>query len=204
MATQKNFSMNKNKTIWIIVGVVVVVALVVVVYMATKNGNSLQSAVNAPVGTKTDYGTVTPGGVVAAPGASAVASSGIVVAPNGQATQNNVQPSAPTAPQQSNPIANVSEIPAKAIKLDVTAAKGFTPNAFTVSAGAAVTISITGGDNLVHVFAFQDSSLSAVAVGVGPGETRAITFNAPTKAGDYKFYSNVPGQSGETGVMTVK
>ena len=81
---------------------------------------------------------------------------------------------------------------------------GFSPNSFTVSAGAPVTISITSGDQYSHVFAFEDASLSAVAVGVGPGETRAITFNAPKTAGAYKFYSNIPGQSGEAGVMTVK
>lgn len=197
--------MDKNKIILIVAGVAVVVAIVGV-YVATKSKRvSLPSAaVNAPVGTKTDYGTVTPTGIVAAPGTSAVSSTGAVVTQTGQATQNNVAPAAPTAPQQSAPIANVAAIPAAAIKLTVTAASGFTPNSFTVSAGAPVTISVTGSDTLVHVFAFKDPSLSAVAVGVAPGETRAITFNAPEKAGDYQFYSNVPGQGGETGTMKVK
>ncbi len=197
--------MNKNKITGIIVGVVVVaVGVLVYVVAQKKSANSVASVVNAPVGTKTDFGTVTSAGIVAATGTSPIASSGIVMAPVGKPAQNNVQPSAPTAPQQSNPIAEPSGIPASAIKLEVSAAKGFVPNAFTVSAGAAITVAVTGADNFVHVFAFQDPSLSAVAVGVGPNETRAITFNAPTKAGDYKFYSNVPGQSGETGVMTVK
>jgi uncharacterized cupredoxin-like copper-binding protein len=199
--------MDKKKEI--IIGVIVVVIIVAgyFVYMGTRTDQAVQSAKNAasqPVGTQTSMGTVTTAGVVAATGTSAVASSGIVVAPSGVATVNNVTPGAPTAPQESNPVASVAAIPSSAIKLTVSVASGFTPNAFTVSAGAPVTISITSGDQYSHVFAFEDASLSAVAVGVGPGETRAITFNAPKTAGAYKFYSNIPGQSGEAGVMTVK
>ncbi len=196
--------MDKNKEI--IIGVVVVVIVVAgyFVFTGTQPNSSVKNVASQPVGTQTDLGTVTPSGVVAATGTSAIASSGVVVAPTGQAAQNNVAPGAPTAPQQSAPIANPSSVPASAIKLTVSVTGGFTPNAFTVSAGAPVTISVTSGDAYSHVFAFKDPSLSAVAVGVGPGETRAITFNAPTKAGTYDFYSNIPGQSGEAGVMTVK
>ena len=195
-----------TKKISIIIAAFVVVVVAGFVYVGTRNKvpNSVSSVANEPVGTKTDFGTVTQAGIVAATGTSPIASSGIVMAPVGKPAQNNVQPSAPTAPQQSNPIAEPSGIPASAIKLEVSAAKGFVPSSFTVSAGNAITIAVTGGDNFVHVFAFQDPSLSAVAVGVGPNETRAITFNAPTKAGTYKFYSNVPGQTNEVGVMTVK
>jgi plastocyanin len=196
--------MDKNKEI--IIGVVVVVIVVAgyFVFTGMRAKPSIPSTANTPVGTQTSMGTVTPTGVVAATGTSAVASSGIVVVPGGAAAQNNVTPGAPTAPQESNPVANVAAIPSAAIKLTVSVSGGFTPNAFTVSAGAPVTISITSGDTYSHVFAFEDASLSAVAVGVGPNETRAITFNAPSKTGAYKFYSNIPGQSGEAGVMTVK
>jgi plastocyanin len=196
--------MDKKKEI--IIGVVVVVIVVAgyFVYMGTRTNQSIKNAASQPVGTQTDLGTVTPAGIVAATGTSAVASSGIVVAPSGAATVNNVTPGAPTAPQESNPVASVAAIPSSAIKLTVSVASGFSPNSFTVSAGAPVTISVTSGDQYSHVFAFEDASLSAVAVGVGPGETRAITFNAPKTAGAYKFYSNIPGQSGEAGVMTVK
>jgi plastocyanin len=198
--------MDKKKEI--IIGVVVVVIVVAgyFVYVGTRS-NSNQAIPNASttaVGTQTSMGTVTSAGVVAATGTSAVASSGIVVAPSGAAAQNNVTPGAPTAPQESSPVASVSAIPSAAVKLTVSVSGGFTPNAFTVSAGAPVTISVTSGDAYSHVFAFEDASLSAVAVGVGPSETRAITFNAPKTAGAYKFYSNIPGQSGEAGVMTVK
>jgi uncharacterized cupredoxin-like copper-binding protein len=196
--------MNKNKEI--IIGVVVVVVIVAgyFVFMGLHSSKpSIPSVANTPVGTQTSMGTVTQNGVVAATGTSAIASSGIVVAPSGVPTVNNVTPGAPTAPQESNAVASPSALPSATVKLTVSVASGFTPNAFTVSAGSPVTISITSGDTYSHVFAFQDASLSAVAVGVGPGETRAITFNAPA-AGTYKFYSNIPGQSGEAGVMTVK
>ena len=197
--------MDKTKKVWIWIGVVVVVIVIIVFAIAlNKNRNSVAAVANEPVGTQTSLGTVTATGIVAASGTSAIASSGVVVAPTGKPTENNVAPASPSAPQQSNPIGNTAAIPSAAVKLTVSAASGFTPNSFTVSAGAPVTLAITGADTQVHVFAFEDPSLSAVAVGVGPGETRAITFNAPSAAGQYKFYSNVPGQSGETGVMIVK
>jgi plastocyanin len=199
--------MNKNNLIWIGAGVIIVV-VVAIAYFTTKNNTAknsgLSNAVTQPVGTKTDFGTVTQAGIVAAPGASAIASTGVVMAPVGKVAQNNVAPSAPSAPQQSNAITNVATIPAAAVKLTVSAANGFSPNAFTVLAGQPITISVTSADNFVHVLAFQDPSLSAIAIGVGPNETRAITFNVPTKSGEYKFYSNVPNQTNEVGVMTVK
>jgi len=194
--------MNKNKEILIGIAVVVIIVAGYFVVTGIHPSTSIPSAANTPVGTQTSLGTVTDAGVVAATGTSPIASSGIVQASNGTAAQNNATPGAPSAPQESRPVASPSSLPSSAIKLTVTSANGYAPNSFTVSAGQPVTISVTSGDQNTHVFAFEDASLSAVAVGVGPGETRAITFNAPA-AGTYKFYSNVPGQSGETGVMTV-
>jgi uncharacterized cupredoxin-like copper-binding protein len=53
---------------------------------------------------------------------------------------------------------------------------------------------------------FNDPSLSAVAVGVSPRETRAITFNAPSTPGEYPFVCDVPGHAGrgEVGKMIVE
>lgn len=194
--------MNRNREI--IIGVIVVVIVVAgyFVFAGMHKGPAVPAA-NAPVGTQTDMGTVTQSGVVAASGTSAVASSGVVVARSGQATENSVAPGTPTAPQESVPVASTA-VPKAAIKLTVTVSGGFSPNTFTVSAGAPVSVAITSGDQYSHTFVFSDPSLSAVAVGVAPGETRVITFNAPTKAGTYAFSSNIPGQSGETGTMTVK
>ena len=84
-------------------------------------------------------------------------------------------------------------------------AEGFKPSTFEVKAGQLVTMSLTSVDKMTHVLLFDDPSLAAVAIGVGPDETRAITFNAP-KAGEYAFHCDVPGHAarGEKGVMIVK
>lgn len=114
------------------------------------------------------------------------------------------QPAPPTQPYQSSPITE-KDVPSTAIKITVSV-EGFSPNAFTVTPKQKVTLAITSGDEQTHVFKFSDESLSDVAVGLGPKETRAIEFFAPEKSGSYEFYCDVPGHKGrgETGVMTVK
>ncbi len=183
----------------IIIGVVVVVVVVLVGYLIWKApGGGGPTAV--PEGA-----TTTAQGAVVAPGTSAISTStGEVVTRTGVVTKNNVTPGSPEAPQQSAPIVP-SQVPS-AIKLTVTAASGFVPNTFTVQAGKAVTIAVTSGDTQTHVFMFDDPLLSAVAIGVGPGETRAITFNAPSTPGTYAFHCDVPGHKarGEVGKMIVQ
>lgn len=183
----------KNIWVWIVVGVIVVG---VIVYLALTGGFKMPEQQPAE-GTPTEQGTV------AAPGASPVTEEGVVLNTQGEEAKNDVQPGSPEAPQQSNPITE-SEVPASATKISVSAA-GFSPSEFSVGAGAAVTLSVTSGDTQTHIFMFDDPSLSAVAVGIGPGETRAITFNAPTTKGEYVFHCDVPGHSGrgEVGKMIV-
>ncbi len=141
-------------------------------------------------------------GVVLVPGGSPVAPSGIVIAPTGEPAKLGVDPGSPNAPQQSNPLSS-KEIPSSAIRLRVTSS-GFSPSSFTVKAGSVVTLAVTSGDDQTHLFAMDDPSLSALAIGLAPGETRAITFNAP-KAGTYGFHCGVPGHAsrGETGQMKI-
>jgi len=114
------------------------------------------------------------------------------------------QPAPPTQPYQSSPIME-KDVPSTAIKLSVSA-EGFSPDTFTVTSKQKVTLAITSGDEQTHVFKFSDESLSDVAVGLGPKETRTIEFFAPEKPGSYEFYCDVPGHKGrgETGTMTVK
>lgn len=187
--------MEKNKTIvWVVVGVVVAA---IVIYFAVSGG------LPAPT-TQQPTGTQTPEGMVAVTGTSPVASSGEVIAPSGIKADNTSVPGSQSAPQQSAPI-TATEVPPTAIKLSISAA-GFVPSTFTVKAGAAVTLSLTGTDQQTHVLRFDDPSLNAVAIGIGPGQTRVITFNAPSKSGDYAFHCDVPGHEarGETGKMTVQ
>lgn len=128
----------------------------------------------------------------------------VVVTPTGEATKNDVAPMSSNAPQQTPPLAQ-GDLPSSTKKLDVSAT-GFSPSSFEVKAGAPVILSLTGKDATPHVLMFDDGALSAVVVGVGPGETRAITFNAPATAGEYSFRCDVPGHAvrGEVGKMIVK
>jgi len=194
-------SNKKNIIIYVVVAIIVVA--IVVYALMSGGGSKVPGLDQGKVGEKTDQGTVTEKGVVAAPGTSPISTStGKVVTQEGKEVKNNVTPGTPEAPQQSNPV-TPEALPASAVKLDVSSS-GFSPNQFTVKAGAPVTLSVTSKDTQTHIFMFDNTSLSAVAIGVGPGETRAITFNAPSK-GEYTFKCDVPGHAGrgETGKMIV-
>ncbi len=137
------------------------------------------------------------------PGTSPVTSDNQVVTPEEVPVKLDVLPGTPEAPQQSNPISS-EDVPEKAIKIEISV-EGINPNNFTVEAGSVVVLSVSSVGDQTHVFKFKNPALKAVAIGVGPGETRAITFNAP-EAGDYDFFCDVPGHEGrgEVGTMTVR
>jgi len=205
--------MNNKKTLWIIVGLAVLAVIIVVI--AASTGSKQQSTVStteesniqvAPTDLDKEAPIATPEEVQQAQpvveGASKVVNN-VVVTPSGKPANNEATPGSPEAPQQTPPIAPEA-LPAGTIKLEVSDA-GFNPAQFEVKAGQLVTLSITSVDGLTHVFQFDDSILTGVAIGIGPNETRAITFNAP-KAGEYGFHCDVPGHTarGESGKMIVK
>lgn len=226
--TNKPAGGSKNKKLFVILGLVLVVIIIVVAAVMSgkkKNGastdtgntvnneenatpNGSQPAVNEP-GATTGTGTavipeVLKDAKVTVTGANPIAKNGTVVTTEGVPVKNNAIPMSPEAPKQTPPVTK-DQLPASVIKLEVSAT-GWNPKEFSVKAGQAVTVSISSVDDYTHVFMFDDASLSAVAVGVSPHETRAITFNAPSKAGDYTFRCDVPGHSsrGETAKMIVK
>lgn len=137
------------------------------------------------------------------PTASPVTIGGQVVTPEGVPVRLDVTPGSSQAPQQSNPV-SAEIVPEDAVKIRISA-EGIFPDNFEVEAGSVVTIAVTSVDAQTHLFKFKDPGLKALAVGVAPGETRAITFNAPGE-GSYDFFCDVPGHElrGERGVMTVK
>ena len=219
----------KKKKLFVLIGVLVVIIIIVII--AATQGNKKAGVtpnsptVNGTTGTPTTpvnpgaavspaagnpaSGTTTsialPAGTrVEAPGAALISKDNQVVNAQGVALKNDIVPGAVAAPAETGPIAP-SQVASNAVKLSISAA-GWKPNQFTVKAGQPVTISITGTDQWAHIFAFKDPSLSAIAVGIGGTETRAITFQAPTKTGSYDFYCNVPGHEarGETGKMIVQ
>jgi len=204
---------NNNKKIWVLLGVVVLLVVIIIIAANSgkKNAQTGSKANNqATTGTTdntvpTNAVTALPeGAVVVVPGASPVSKDDVVLTPTGEAVKNDVAPLTPDAPRQTGPIAK-EQLSNEVIKLDVSGS-GFSPNEFTVNSGDPVTFSLTSQDSYMHVLVFDDPSLKAVASGVGPGETRAMTFNAPSKAGEYTFRCGVPGHAarGEVGKMIVK
>lgn len=111
----------------------------------------------------------------------------------------------PEKPMQS-PALEGSEIPKQAIKLEVSVEKGFVPSSFEVKKGEKVVLVITGKDRWSHSFKFRNKELEEVAVGLGAGQTRAITFYAPNEAGEYEFFCDIVNHEsmGEKGAMRVK
>mgnify|MGYP001575514439 CR=1 FL=1 len=186
--------MNKN-ILWIVIGVVAALA---VIYLVTTTD---LSNVSPNGGSEENANQV---GKALVPGTSVVSEDGKVLAADGKTAQNNAEWGTTGAPQQSNPV-DVKSLPNDSVNINVSAGN-FAPNSFKVKAGKVVVLSLTSKDAYTHLFNFADQSLKALAIGVGPGETRAITFNAPNQKGQYQFFDSTPGhkERGETGVMIVE
>lgn len=203
--------MNNKKNLLIIAGLAIL-AIIVIIIVANL-GNRQAGPVSqtgeeiriAPTDLDRETPIATPEEVMQAKpvieGTSKVLDN-VVVTPTGKPVKNDVRPGSPEAPQQTAPV-NPETLPSGSVKLTGSAA-GFSPDRFEVKAGQLVTLSLTSVDDMTHVLLFSNPELSAVAIGVGPNETRAITFNAP-KAGEYPFHCDVPGHlsRGEKGVMVV-
>jgi len=206
---------NNNKKIWVLLGVVVLLVVIIIIAANSGKKNAQTGSVTnnqaAPAQENTapggDGGTAVTslpeGATVVVPGTSPVSKDDVVLTPTGEAVQNDVAPLTPDAPKQTGPIAK-EQLSNEVVKLEVSTA-GFSPKEFTVNSGDPVTFALTSMDQYMHVLVFDDASLKAVANGVGPGETRAMTFNAPA-AGEYTFRCGVPGHAarGEVGKMIVK
>lgn len=145
------------------------------------------------------------GAKVAVVGANPITKQNIVVTETGNVTVNSSTPMSENAPRQTG-FLKKEELPTNIVSLSVGNAK-FSPNAFATQAGAPTTFSLTSVDDEVHVFAFDDASLSSIVILVGPKQTKAITFNAPAKnLRGYSFHCTAPGhaESGEVGIMSVR
>lgn len=214
-----------------LIGVAVVVLVVVGIIILAQSKKNTSDQANQETPTQTENptgnqepanpnaptdGTLTPSSTQAtvnpilvdakreAPGANLISKNGQVITEVGEIVKNDVSPMAPTAPQQTGPITK-EQVSGNAIKIDVSAA-GYAPNSFTVKKGVAVTLALSSTDQWVHMLKFEAPELQAVGTSVSAGTTRAITFQAPTTAGEYKFFCDIPGHvsRGETGVMIVQ
>lgn len=218
---------NKKKATMLIIGLVVVLAAVVAIVLAMPKGEKKPVVnTNTPDGSQVEtpdgnvpggegetpgsvdfeepVNPVLEGAVVNAPGANLITKEGKVVNEEGKAVRSDVAYNSPEAPRQTQAIENEDDIK-DAVKLTL-GDDGFSPKEFSVKPGAAVTIALTGTNESSHVLAFEDKKLGAVYINIRPGETRAVTFNAPDDAGDYTFFCDFPGHKnrGEVGVMKVQ
>jgi hypothetical protein len=194
----------ERKKIYIWIGVGVIVAAVIIFLGLNGSLFSFLNSSPSNVSTGTNSTDVPASGANSVVrGTSPISQNGQVVTAGNKPVDLNVAPGAPDAPKAAAHLSQ-SDIPASAVKITM-AMGGITPNRFTVNSGAVVTLAITSADKYSHLLKFESPSLSAVAVGLDPGETRAINFNAPAK-GDYVFYCDVPSHrnKGEAGVMTVR
>ncbi len=112
-----------------------------------------------------------------------------------------VDPGSNQAPFSSRPITPGEYLPnSRILKFSD---QGVDPINFSVQTGSVINLVIRSEGESSHVFRFKDKGLKAVAVGVGPEESREISFNAPG-SGSYEFFCDIPGhKTREIGTMIV-
>ncbi|MFB6212893.1 MAG: cupredoxin domain-containing protein [Candidatus Magasanikbacteria bacterium] len=194
---------------WAILVAVAVIVLGVVVYLGGQ-GNKVKNNQPTANGEQTAAETESQNETPESPDdASAVNNDDEVSEPSATGTQAEDvdNPSAPPesekAPEQSDPVEE-SEVSSEAVKIGVSSS-GYNPSEFTVSSGNKIKLAITSEDDQTHIFKFRDKALKSVSVGLGPGVTRTVNFQAPA-TGEYEYYCDVPGHAGrgETGTMIVQ
>jgi len=196
---------NKKSIIDIsIIILIAVVAIFFVLSVLTKDSNQSTKTKKSQTIQDKNFETTTQDGIQKNTSIGTTIKDGKVVTPEGKPVKNDAIPGTIGAPQQSDLIKNLEKLPIGAIKLSVTE-KGFNPLSFEVKAGQVVNLVITAGDAQFHVLKFKDPLLSGVFMGIPGEQTRAITFNAPEKVGEYEFFCDVPGHQdkGEKGKMIV-
>lgn len=198
-----------NKKLLVLLGIIIVIVIIIVV--AAKQSGQKTNTPNNQANTSDNTTNVAtpeevvnvPGGRVEIPGASIINKDNVVVTQTGVVTKNDVMPVSPEAPRAVT-VAK-GELPKQAVNIEI-GNNTVKPKSFSVSANAPVSLAFTSIDDKVHVVSFDDGVLAALSWGIGKGQTRAITFNAPSKPGTYEFYCGVPGHraAGEVGQMIVK
>lgn len=185
--------MPKNR-LTIVIILVVVVALLAIVWwrwsIAQKQNEKSPVLVNTPVADT----AVLPGG-------NKINAEQQVVTAEGAPVKANVMPNSPEAPQAV--VVAKNKLPEEVINIEVGNNK-FNPSSFTVKAGSPVSLAFSSIDKKVHVITFTNPDLAALAFGVGAGQIKAMSFNAPLSPGSYEFRCDVPGHKAEIGTMIVE
>lgn len=105
-------------------------------------------------------------------------------------------------PEQS-PVVTPDDIPAESVYI-IGTDSGFEPDVFYALPGQEIILALTAQSASPVVLTFIDPNMPAVAIGSGPGETRYVTFEAPTEAGEYIFINNIIGKKDLQGRMIVE
>ena len=134
-------------------------------------------------------------------GANPIAADNKVLTTQGLPTNSAARSVDDSAPKQTGFLTK-TELPKTLTQINI-AGNQFTPSQITTTVNAPTSFSLTSADNSVHVLNFDDPSLAAIVILVGPGQTKAITFNAPAKAGSYNFFDSTPNSTAK-GTLIVK
>jgi len=207
--------LKNKKNLYIVIGIIVILAIIIIATPKKDGGEFTEEPIHGDempakqelkdmeAAPEIEVKEIVEPEVVA-PGASLVTGEGEVLAKTGEVAQNDAVPGTKEAPKPSETLTE-EQIPEEALVIKISKELGFEPKQFRVKPGQIVTIALTSIDNSVHGFRFTDDILTAVAVSVNPGETRAITFKAPEMLGEYPFHCTAPGhkRKGEIGSMIV-
>jgi len=214
---------NNKIKLWILLGVIVVVLIIIIVAAnsgKTKTGNTATSGATpnglvAPSASQikttppptpaSEIGTTTKEIELTAPVRVDVTEAGVEISGTSLATPDTKGATPEELVAKDDLIPVSTETPKAAININVKDSK-FSPATFSVQAGEPVLFTVTAADGLPHVIVFGQTELRAVALGIGPNETKSITFNAPERAGEYEFRCDISGHrvQGEIGKMIVK
>lgn len=190
--------MNKKKIVIIaIIAIVILLALAAwFAYQAVRSRTIASDQTNSVTANMEKAAAVLPGG-------NKISVEQKVITDAGTAVKTDVMPNNLEAPKAVT--VTKAELPGTAINIGISGDK-FTPETFTVKAGAPVSLAFSSLDKKVHVVVFADSSLAALSFGISGGKIKAMTFNAPTTPGKYEFKCDVPGHqaAGEQGTMIVE
>lgn len=96
-----------------------------------------------------------------------------------------------------------SDIPAGAIIIEGLK-EGFSPSEFKVAKGEMITLALVSRIDYPYTLTFYHESMPAISIGLGPKETRWISFKAPEIAGEYEFKNDIFGKSSQRGKMIVE
>lgn len=197
--------LNKKAVISGVLAVIVIVVGVIVFKQSRMDDkkNSPSDLASSTASTPGDKSSSSTKAVAPLPGGSLVNAEQQVVTELGEPVKMDVMPNNPAAPKAVD--VTKKQLPKTAIKIDIKDDK-FNPESFTVKAGAPVSLAFSSADKKVHIVTFSGSALAALSFGVGAGQIKAMTFNAPETPGRYEFTCAVPGHKadGEKGAMIVE